>query len=91
MSYKEFSEDKKTQDAVLRNLGIMGEAVKNIPYEFREKYPEISWRVVAGMRDKLMHEYFGVSYRIVWETVKGDIPVFEGQIRKISETLSDKP
>lgn len=63
MSYEEFLEDEKTQDAVLRNLAVIGEAVENIPDDIRQNYPEINGKVAAGMRDKLIHEYFGVSYK----------------------------
>ncbi|MFQ5981473.1 MAG: DUF86 domain-containing protein [Candidatus Heimdallarchaeota archaeon] len=82
MDYDEFIRDRKTQDAVVRNLEVMGEAAKNIPDEVRRKYPEINWKAAAGMRDKLIHDYFGVSYQIVWETVTTDLPLFESQIRK---------
>jgi len=74
MTYREFILDVKTQDAIIRNLEILGEAVKNLPPPFTEQYPEIPWRFIAGMRDKLIHHYFGVSLAIVWETAQSDIP-----------------
>lgn len=83
MSYNEFLKDKRTRDAVVRNLEIIGEAAKNIPDDTKEKYPEVNWKEMAGMRDKLIHEYFGVSNVVVWETVTDDIPMFESQIEKI--------
>jgi uncharacterized protein with HEPN domain len=86
MGYEEFIQDKRTRDAVVRNLEIIGEAAKNIPESVKEKYPEVNWKAITGMRDKLIHEYFGVSNPIVWETITGDIPVFEAQIKEISQT-----
>jgi uncharacterized protein with HEPN domain len=85
MSYYQFINDKKTKDAVVRNLEIIGEAVKNIPDDIKGKYSDVSWRGMSGMRDKLIHEYFGVSNQIVWETIQSDLPVFDSQIKKIME------
>lgn len=85
MDYAEFLKDKRTRDAVVRNLEIIGEAAKNIPDEIKEKYPEVNWKATTGMRDKLTHEYFGVSNLIVWETITNDIPIFETQIKKIAK------
>lgn len=85
ISYEEFAADKKTTDAVVRNLEIIGEAVKNIPDGIKAKHSEVNWKAVAGMRDKLIHEYFGVSNQIVWETIKNDLPLLEQQVKKILE------
>ena len=73
MNFETFSSDKKTVNAVIRSLEVIGEAVKKLPISVRDEYPDIPWAEIAGMRDKLIHEYFGVDIEIVWETVKGDL------------------
>jgi uncharacterized protein with HEPN domain len=85
MSYKDFVQDDKTIFAVLRALEVVGEAVKNIPPEFREQYPEIPWRDMASMRDKLIHAYHGVRLEVVWATVKEEIPPLKLVFEKILE------
>jgi uncharacterized protein with HEPN domain len=86
----EFIENKEKQYAVLRALEIIGEATKNLSKEMKAKYSEICWRDIAGTRDKLIHEYFGVKLDLVWETIKKNLPELEKQIheilRKINET-----
>lgn len=78
-----FLTDDKTQDAVIRNLEIIGEAVRKIPMDFREARPEIPWKIIAGMRDKLIHDYFGVNLNIVWEAVEKDIPNLKKKIKNL--------
>lgn len=75
MSEEDFLQDDKTIFAVIRALEVMGEAAKNVPDEIRNKYSHIPWRDIAGMRDKLIHHYFGVDLKTVWKTVNHDLPL----------------
>ena len=74
MSYEEFASDEKTEFAVVRALEIIGEAAKRIPPEFRASHPDVQWRAMAGIRDKLIHDYTSVNLVVVWQTVKEDLP-----------------
>lgn len=76
LSFAEFSEKKMAVDAVLRNLEIIGEAVKNIPSEVRKDHPDVEWKKIAGLRDILAHSYFGVDMDVVWDVVKNKLPGF---------------
>lgn len=69
MTYEAFLADTKTQDAVIRNLEIIGEATKNLSAELRTRYPDVPWKGMAGVRDRLIHHYFGVNLDIVWHIV----------------------
>jgi uncharacterized protein with HEPN domain len=83
MDFETFIKDRKTVNAVIRSLEVMGEAVKRIPEEIRSRYPEIPWKYIAGMRDKLIHEYHGVDLEIVWEVVKKETPPLKPLFEKI--------
>jgi len=83
LEYKDFVKDKKTVYAVTRAVEIIGEAVKKIPGSVRKRYRRIPWKRMAGMRDKLIHEYFGVDLRRVWNTVQKDIPELKPMFEKI--------
>jgi uncharacterized protein with HEPN domain len=86
LSYEEFLGDVKTQDAMVRNIEIIGEAVKNLSDEIRDTYADVPWKNIAGMRDRLIHDYFGVNLDIVWNVVKEDIP----QLRRNVEIVLRK-
>jgi uncharacterized protein with HEPN domain len=74
LTYQSFVDDKKTVDAVIRNFEIIGEATKQIPLSVRREYPDVPWANMAGMRDKLIHGYFGVQLDVVWKTIKERLP-----------------
>jgi uncharacterized protein with HEPN domain len=88
MTYEAFMADEKTQDAVIRNLEIMGEAAKNLSAELQAKYPILPWKSMAGVRDRLIHHYFGVNLDIVWEIVTIELPDLVLQLEKILEQES---
>ncbi|HKH49259.1 MAG TPA: DUF86 domain-containing protein [Thermoanaerobaculia bacterium] len=88
MSFEQFSTDDKTIFAVIRALEIVGEAAKKIPPEVRVLRQEIPWREIAGMRDKLTHDYFGVDVSVIWKTVGEDLPPLEEGIRSLLDEHS---
>lgn len=84
MDLDSFRADDRTFDAVLRNLEIIGEAAKKLPAEMREAMPEIEWRRVAGLRDVLVHEYFGVDAEIIWDIVINRVPELRSAIARFT-------
>ena len=82
-SYDEFVADPLASRAVVRSLEVVGEACRRLPREFREKYPQVPWADIAGMRDRLIHDYTGINYRIVWDTVKQKLPGLEAELNAI--------
>jgi uncharacterized protein with HEPN domain len=83
MDFESFQADDKTQSAVIRKLEVIGEAVKQIPDEIRRQYPEIPWKQIAGMRDKLIHFYFGIDGLLIWQTIKKRLPALREALQKM--------
>ncbi|MEA1993647.1 MAG: DUF86 domain-containing protein [Euryarchaeota archaeon] len=83
IKYKEFMEDNLIQDGVIRQIEIIGEATKRLSKEIRKRHPEIPWRDMTGMRDKLIHNYLGVDIDAVWDTVERDIPSLKTELRNL--------
>lgn len=80
---EQFFEDEKTYDAVVRNLTVIGEAVKNIPQEVRNRHPQTEWRKIAGFRDIAVHEYFGIDQEILWDILQNEVPSLLSRIKII--------
>lgn len=89
ISYEDFLKDDKTISAVVRKLEIIGEATKNIPASIRQKYSNLNWKGMAGMRDKLIHDYSGVDTEILWKVVKKDVVDIKPKIKEILEKLNE--
>ena len=90
MSFDDFRHDDKTIDSVVRNIEIIGEAANNIPIKIRAKYSKVPWQKMIAMRNKVIHEYFGVDEEILWATIKGDILELSKEINKINLNLGKK-
>jgi uncharacterized protein with HEPN domain len=88
MSIDQFNEDDKTASAVIRKFEIIGEAAKHIPEEIIKQHPDIPWKEMSGMRDKLIHSYFGVDHQLVWVTIKERLPQVKAEIQKIQKDLA---
>lgn len=89
VNYDVFTDDIDLQDMIFRRLEIIGEAVKNLPKEFREKYSDIDWQTPAGMRNALIHGYFQVDLEIVWDTIVNDPPPFKEKIKHLFEEIKN--
>ena len=83
INYEEFINNEEKVYAVIKAIEIIGEATKNVPQSFRKQYPEIRWKDMAGMRDKVIHEYFGVDLKIVWITATKEIPLLKEKMGRI--------
>ncbi len=88
MSLEQFRADDKTSSAVIRKFEIIGEAAKHIPEEILKQYPKVPWKEMAGMRDKLIHFYFGADYQLIWVTIKERLPQVKPEIQKIQKNLA---
>ncbi|MEN6379405.1 MAG: DUF86 domain-containing protein [Methanofastidiosum sp.] len=87
MTYNELISDDKTVSAVIRKFEIIGEASKIVSQDIKDRYPEIPWKNMAGMRDTLIHAYFGIDYKLVWDSIKIQIPEVRLLLEKILEEL----
>ena len=85
---EDFNQDETLMRAFVRSIEIIGEAAKKIPDDFRSRYPDIEWKAMAGMRDRLIHNYFGIDYDIVWDVVVNKIPVLHRNMRSSDGTSS---
>ena len=83
LSKEEFLQDETLRRAFVRSIEIIGEATKQVPEDIRKKYPHVQWRAMAGMRDRLIHGYFGIDYDIVWDVVINKIPALRQDIEEI--------
>ena len=85
MNFDDFKNDRKTIDAVVRNLEIIGEAARNIPDEIKNKYQNVDWKGMIGLRNRIAHGYFGINLTIIWEILKQELPPLKEKMKQIKE------
>lgn len=90
LTFDKFFKNSLVRDAVVRNIEIIGEASKNLSTQFKSSHEHIPWKSIAGMRDKAIHLYAAVDYRLVWETIQKDLPELESELSKILKSLESK-
>lgn len=90
MTLEQLKADEKTSSAVIRKFEIIGEATKSIPGKIKDKYKDIQWKSMAGMRDRLIHAYFGIDYNLVWSAIKTEIPNLKPKIKKLLSCLEQE-
>lgn len=90
MTLDKLRKDEKTSSAVLRKFEIIGEAAKYMPKEIKDKYKDIPWKSMVGMRDRLIHAYFGIDYNLVWSAIKSEIPKLKPQLKKMLSQLEQE-
>lgn len=90
ISIHDLLKDHKTYDAVMRNLQIIGEAIKHLPAEVRAEYKNVDWKKAAGLRDIVVHEYFGINRDIIWDVITNKIPELEKEVKKILKEIKKK-
>lgn len=88
MNFEAFAKDKKTINAVVRSIEVIGEAAKKIPKTLRDKHPDVPWKKMAGMRDKLIHEYFGIDIEILWKVAKDELPPLKSLIQDVLKNMA---
>lgn len=91
MDEEAFATDRKTQDAVIRNLEIIGEAAGNLPEQYQKIAPEIDWRKIKGLRNILIHEYFGINLPIIWDVVQNKLGPLEAACRRLMKKAAEPP
>jgi uncharacterized protein with HEPN domain len=88
LTFDQFEADRKTVNAVIRSIEVVGEAARKIPEDLRVRFPEVPWKRMTGMRDKLIHEYFGVDLEIVWKTALEELPPLKPALVRVKDFIS---
>ena len=83
MSQEAFNQDRRTSDAVVRNLEIIGEAASRLPSYFKQQHQNIEWEKIVGLRHRIVHDYFGVDLQIIWQILQSDLPAFHSMLRQL--------